>query len=313
MASELIDLYAVMQHIPEITHMDLKWHKDAWQGRYYMSGERHPYKKDKLKIKMWRNDKGCSIWFHEQGGESMSMQQWLMTYGGASDYKEAVSIMRGRSIPDYRLQNLIRNRGEETETKYVPWSVYNACAQFDLERCPLFVWMSGIFGKDRTRDVWDMYHVTTDGNGYAVFWYTDADDRICYDKRIKYKYDGHRDKSFGGTRKYVTGEGYRDRPYFGAHLCGDGENREVCVVESEKSALVLTLAFPEKLFIATGGKNNLKDVDDRMLLYPDMDAIEYWSSIKGARVCEWWLGYDNIEEHDDYADAVIKSMNLSLK
>ena len=85
-----------------------------------------------------------------------------------------------------------------------------------------------------------------------------------------------------------------------------------CVVESEKSALVLTLAFPEKLFIATGGKNNLKDVDDRMLLYPDMDAIEYWSSIKGARICEWWLGYDNIEEHDDYADAVIKSMHLSL-
>ena len=76
----------------------------------------------------------------------------------------------------------------------------------------------------------------------------------------------------------------------------------MCVVESEKSALVLTLAFPEKLFIATGGKNNLKGVDDRMLLYPDMDAIEYWSSIKGARICEWRLRYDTSEEHGDYAE-----------
>ena len=309
MAREIIDLYAVMQHIPEIMNMNLVWRKGAWEGRYYISGERHPYKKDKLKIKFWRNEKGCSIWLHEQGGDSMSLQQWLVRYGGAADWKEAMDMMRGNSRPDPKLLNLIRTGSDTHEVKYIAKSDYKACSLFDLRRCPLFVWMAGIFGKEQVRDVWAKYHVTTDGEGLAVFWYTNSDGKICYDKRIKYKYDGHRDKTFGGTRKYLTKDGYMERPMFGAHLVysgNDDSDKEVCVVESEKSALILSLTFPDKTFLATGGKNNLRDVDDCMLLYPDIDAIELWSSIPHARIVEWWKDEDVRSDHDDYADVVIR-------
>ena len=309
MAREIIDLYAVMQHIPDIMNMNLVWRKGAWEGRYYISGERHPYKKDKLKIKFWRNEKGCSIWLHEQGGDSMSLQQWLVRYGGAADWKEAMDMMRGNSRPDPKLLNLIRTGSDTHEVKYIAKSDYKACSLFDLRRCPLFVWMAGIFGKEQVRDVWAKYHVTTDGDGLAVFWYTNSDGKICYDKRIKYKYDGHRDKTFGGTRKYLTKDGYMERPMFGAHLVYSGNedsDKEVCVVESEKSALILSLTFPDKTFLATGGKNNLRDVDDCMLLYPDIDAIELWSSIPHARIVEWWKDEDVRSDHDDYADVVIR-------
>ena len=309
MAREIIDLYAVMQHIPEIMNMNLVWRKGAWEGRYYLSGERHPYKKDKLKIKFWRNEKGCSIWLHEQGGDSMSLQQWLVRYGGAADWKEAMDMMRGNSRPDPKLLNLIRTGSDTHEVKYIAKSDYKACSLFDLRRCPLFVWMAGIFGKEQVRDVWAKYHVTTDGEGLAVFWYTNSDGKICYDKRIKYKYDGHRDKTFGGTRKYLTKDGYMERPMFGAHLVyygNEDSDKEVCVVESEKSALILSLTFPDKTFLATGGKNNLRDVDDCMLLYPDIDAIELWSSIPHARIVEWWKDEDVRSDHDDYADVVIR-------
>lgn len=298
-----------MQHIPDIMNMNLVWRKGAWEGRYYLSGERHPYKKDKLKIKFWRNEKGCSIWLHEQGGDSMSLQQWLVRYGGAADWKEAMDMMRGNSRPDPKLLNLIRTGSDTHEVKYIAKSDYKACSLFDLRRCPLFVWMAGIFGKEQVRDVWAKYHVTTDGEGLAVFWYTNSDGKICYDKRIKYKYDGHRDKTFGGTRKYLTKDGYMERPMFGAHLVYSGKedsDKEVCVVESEKSALILSLTFPDKTFLATGGKNNLRDVDDCMLLYPDIDAIELWSSIPHARIVEWWKDEDVRSDHDDYADVVIR-------
>ena len=298
-----------MQHIPEIMNMNLVWRKGAWGGRYYISGERHPYKKDKLKIKFWRNEKGCSIWLHEQGGDSMSLQNWLQRYGGAADWKEAMDMMRGNSRPDPKLLNLIRTGRDTHEVKYIAKSDYKACSLFDLRRCPLFVWMAGIFGKEQVRDVWAKYHVTTDGDGLAVFWYTNSDGKICYDKRIKYKYDGHRDKTFGGTRKYLTKDGYMERPMFGAHLVYSGNedsDKEVCVVESEKSALILSLTFPDKTFLATGGKNNLRDVDDCMLLYPDIDAIELWSSIPHARIVEWWKDEDVRSDHDDYADVVIR-------
>ena len=303
MARELIDLYAVMQHIPNMLGMELTWKKDAWEGRYYLSGERHPYKKDKLKIKFWRNEKGCSIWLHEQGGDSMSLQNWLQRYGGAADWKEAMDMMRGNSRPDPKLLNLIRTGSDTHEVKYIDKSDYKACSLFDLRRCPLFVWMAGIYGEEQVRDVWAKYHVTTDGEGLAVFWYTNADGRICYDKRMKYKYDGHRDKTFGGTRRYTTAKGYTERPLFGAHLIGD--SKEICVVESEKTALICALRYPDKVWVGTGGKNNLKQVEDNMVLYPDMDAIGYWSS-KGASIAEWWLGDSSIGEHDDIADKIIR-------
>lgn len=308
MGRNLLDLYAVMQHVPEITGMELTWHNNAWEGRYYLTGERHPYKRDKLKIKFWKNSNGCSIWLHEQGGESMSLSQWLQQYGGAADWKEADAMMRGKATPKPELLNIIRN--ESKEVCYIDKSEMDSSLLYDLRKCPLFVWMCDLFGEQRVREVWKRYNVTTDGQGFAVFWYTDMDGRICYDKRMKYKYDGHRDKAFGGTRRFITSKGYTARPLFGEHLIEDG--REINVVESEKSALVAACRYPDMLFVGTGGKNNLRSVEDNMVLYPDMDAIEYWSAKKNARIREWWVGDSSVGEHDDFADSIVREMRKNL-
>lgn len=310
MARELIDLYAVMQHVPEMLGLELNWRNGTWEGRYYIDGKKHPYKRDKLKIKFWKNQNGCSIWLHEQGGESLSLQSWLQKYGGAADWKEAMSIMQGKSMPDARLMNLVRTGNEEHEVRYVNKKEYEACSMFDLKRCPLFVWMSNIFGEEKVRDVWSKYHVTTDSDNLAVFWYTNTDGKICYDKRMKYLGDGHRDKSFGGTRKYITAKGYTERPMFGSHLITEG--KEICVVESEKTALICALYYPDKLWVGTGGKNNLRQIESDMLLYPDIDAVEYWRS-RGANIIEWWIGDSNIGEHDDIADRIIRETRKTWK
>lgn len=305
MAIGLLDMNAVMQNIPNITKLDLKWKNNAWEGRYYLNGDRHAYKKDKLRVKMWRTEKGCSIWLHEQGGESMSLQNWLQSYGGAADWKEAMDIMRGNSDVNKELIYMMMKGRRDNDVKYVNNSDYESCALFDLERCPLFVWMANIFGHDVVRDVWKRYHVTTDGNGLAVFWYTDSEGRICYDKRMRYKYDGHRDKAFGGTRHYKTDMGYTERPMFGEHLIEEVE--DLHVLESEKSVLVCACRYPDKLFVGTGGKNNIRSVEDNMILYPDMDAISEWSA-KSSRICEWWVGDDEVGEHDDFADKIVRDV-----
>ncbi len=295
-----IDYYAVMQHMPRITGMDLRWNNGAWEGMYYITGIPHPFKRDKLKVKLWNN----GIWLHEQGGESMSLQNWLQRYGGAADWREAMSIMRGESTPDARLLDFVRSGSHRGEAKHVGKEEYKACALFDLRRCPLFVWMAGLFGEERVRDVWSIYHVTTDGEGMAVFWYTNADGLICYDKRMRYKCDGHRDKAFGGTRKFVTAKGYTERPLFGAHLIKGGKS--VNVVESEKTALIASLRYPDHVWVSTGGKNNLSSIRGDVMLYPDMDASEYWSG-RGFDVCEWWVGH-NVGPKEDIGDLIIREI-----
>ena len=290
-----IDWIRVFQRVPEITGLDLTLRGKAWEGRYYINTEPHPYKQDKLKIKLYN---GC-VWLHEQGGASMSIVTWLTLYGGAADYKHAYQIIRGKDKPLIQKPEFV---AKKEQVNYVSPDVLQGAKAYDLNKCPLFRWMCTIFPEDHVREVWDRYNVSTDNYGNAVFWYTDADGKICYDKRIKYLESGKRDKAYGGSRKFKTADGYTARPYFGAHLVEKG--LPVNIVESEKSCLICCLYYGG-VWLATGGKSNLKDVPDECVLWPDIDAISEWQG-KG-NVMEWWSG-EAVDEHDDIADLIVKKL-----
>lgn len=265
-----------------------------WWGGYYLTGEQHSYRRDKMKVAIYNGD----IWVHEEGGVSQSLATWLVNNGRATDYREAYRILDCKGKP-LDVQRFFEKR--KVVVSYVPRSVVDAMGQFDLRKCPLFRWMCTLFPEDRVREVWKMYNVTTDTKGCAVFWYADSQGRIAYDKRVFYKEDGHRDKSFGGTREYRTADGFTARPYFGAHLVKEGEEVRIC--EAEKSALLYTLAT-SKVMLATGGKGNLKDVANAKL-YPDYDAREEWASrAKDAQVVEWWQGWSECGETSDIGDLI---------
>lgn len=295
-----IDYYAIMQNIPEILGMEMNWKKDAWEGRYYINGERHAYKRDKLKVKMWRG----GIWLHEQGGNSMSLITWLVTYGGCVDEREAIKLLRGHStVKDFVISDF---RQKQAEIRYVTEEEYLQYIEYELERSSLYGWMCRNFGEERVRHVWERYRVTTNQRGDVVFWYLDVEGRICHDKIVRYKFDGHRDKAFGGSRVYTTAEGYGGRCLYGAHLIP--EKGDIWLCESEKSALICACVWPEKVFVATGGKNGLRDLDSRVKLLPDIDAVEEWQSRAGlATVVEWWKN-QQVREKEDIADLIMRKI-----
>ena len=298
--NDVLDLARIFERVPEIMGLDLNRRTTRrWEGGYYLNGQRHSYRKDKMKITPYQG----MIWVHEEGGVSVSLPTWLVNVGRAVDYRDAYRILKGEQQPIiHHTEHIFK----EHKTIYVPQSVLDAMKGFDLRTCPLFRYMCTLFPEERVREVWDMYNVTTDSNGLAVFWYVDADGRIAYDKRVRYLYNGHRDKSFGGTREYRTKDGYRARPYFGAHLVKDGE---VNICEAEKSALLCALEF-NGVWLATGGKNNLKDVGAQAKLYPDRDAAEEWSQ-KGS-VEEWWRDWSACGEHSDIGDYVIYRKEIGI-
>ena len=89
------------------------------------------------------------------------------------------------------------------------------------------------------------------------------------------------------------------------------EGEYIHVVESEKTALIASLYYPDRIFVGTGGKNGLHDIEDNMILYPDLDAIDYWSSRKGAIIHEWWNDFTcALEDKDDIGDAIIKTLKI---
>lgn len=293
----LIDLSAVMDNIPTIMGLNLKRKgENKWEGGYYMNREKHPYRRDKLKVTIWN----YNIWVHEEGGSSMSLATWLVQFGGAADYKESYRIMRGNAIPIFQEFHSVGKEG-----LYVPEDVYNEYRQYPLEGCNLFTWMCRLFGEAKVREVWERYGVTSNSKGDCVFWYRDTEERLLHDKIMRYNTIGKRDKTYI-SRRFKVGDGYSLNCWFGSHLIGEGD--ELHCVESEKSALIMSIVEPEKLWVASGGLSNIRDVDSHIWLYPDIDGIERWSAIKNAQIVEWWNG-ESVGDHDDIADLVIRKIN----
>lgn len=301
------DPVAALRNAPKLLGMDLEKHGQGLQGGYYLNGDRHAYRNDKLKVFIGKG----SVWVSEEGDRCVSLQQWLVEFGGAADYKEAINMINGE--PQAMTWSREVREKSAPKLKYVDKAALEGARQYDLRKCSLFRWMCTMFPEDRVMEAWNAYNVTTDSHGNAVFWYVDQNGNVLYDKRILYKEDGHRDKSFFPGRQYRVGEGYAGKCYFGACLAGDG--RRSFVVESEKSALLGYLFYNGRRFLATGGKGNLRTIEPDMLLMPDMDARIEWEE-KGE-VYPWWekwgIPVESIPDHADIGDMIVWKKCVSGK
>ena len=296
------DPAVALQNAPKLMGMELVRHGQGLQGGYYLNGDRHSYRKDKLKVFISRG----SVWVSEEGGRCVSLPQWLIEFGGAADYKEAMKMINGQpQVLEWHREF----REKKQELRYVDADVLRGAKAWPLEKCSLFRWMCGMFPENLVREAWDKYNVTTDSHGNCVFWYVDQDGRILYDKRILYKEDGHRDKDFFPGRQFRVADGYTGRCYFGACVPDDG--KKAFIVESEKSALLASLYYGGRRFLATGGKGNLREIEPNMMLVPDMDARMEWEE-KGE-VWPWWekwgIPIGEIPDHADIGDMIVAKKN----
>lgn len=151
-------------------------------------------------------------------------------------------------------------------------------------------WLRASVGADTADKALAMYRVGTypvgpnypQHAGAPVFWQIDAQGGVRSGKVIQFKPDGHRDKEINTQwiHSILTGKSMEDigcaQCLFGEHLLAAMPTATVAVVESEKSAIVCSCFYPDVVWVATGGENNLKV--DRLLplagrnvvLFPDI-------------------------------------------
>ena len=191
-------------------------------------------------------------------------------------------------------------------------------------------------------------------NGMTIFWQIDEEKRVRTGKMMKYYPDGHpkfghRDKDGGYTFDWIHSALFRDKRhpeydedkqvmkqcYFGIHLLNKWKRKDidqtVCIVESEKTALIMAIAYgnhANQVWMACGGLENLtreklKPIIDQhrpIILYPDRDGIQKWQqkveqlhydrlTVDIKPVTEWWREEDGPKA--DIADVVVRMINES--
>lgn len=132
--------------------------------------------------------------------------------------------------------------------------------------------------------------------GEVVFWLIDAAGNLLDGKVIQYGADGHRvhqpensrrtDVSWISTslkrQKRLDWSERTRKCFYGENLLTRYPERPVCIVESEKSAIVMQHLCPDYLWLATGGCSMLRNLDlqplaDRHLtIFPDAGMLTKW-------------------------------------
>ena len=152
-------------------------------------------------------------------------------------------------------------------------------------------WLYTMFPRERVDYALNRYRVGGTRDGRTVFWGIDLRDRPRTGKVMAYGLDGHRKKGCPGAFNWVHSilglKQLAPQCLFGEHILGGNvtplPTESVALVESEKTALIMSILVPQTTWLATGGKQNFKHemlwtiCEQDVAVYPDADALDNWS------------------------------------
>ena len=231
--------------------------------------------------------------------------------------------------------------------------MHRACEQSQPWGSHLVTWLRTKFSREQVDAALKRYHVGGTPDGATLWWQIDEQGRVHTGKAMQYNpLTGHRVKEQGfpvnwAHRMRIYGEPSElvvPQCLFGLHLLNDnvdvnenlaprcqhplphreGWGGSPCLVESEKTALIMSLVCPDRVWLATGGKANFKEqmlaplIGMEVAVYPDADALHDWyarvvemNRILGTRlyIPTWYYNLmDHPETHReglDLADVVL--------
>ena len=199
--------------------------------------------------------------------------------------------------------------------------------------------------RHRIDEMLKAYRVGTSKNGMTIWWLIDEKQQVRTGKMMMYRPDGHRDKESKYNFDWIHSALYRDQRnefsadktdmkscLFGLHLLDaykrHGVRQDVCIVESEKTALLMAIAYgnhAQQVWMACGGLGNINteklapiiNQGRKILLFPDRDGVDEWKMraesiqydnihVMTDAVLKWWKPCDG--EKADVADVVIRML-----
>jgi hypothetical protein len=188
------------------------------------------------------------------------------------------------------------------EQEFIDWNDYNFGISTNSDLVKYFI--SFTHDENKVIETLKKYHVRTK-NDYMIFPYVDNRNRLTYAKSMQYN-NGHRTKRIYSTFK--AKKGVFKQCLFGYHLVN--YNKITNIVESEKTALLCDILYPEFVWLATGGQEMISKINvlKKGIVYADKGrAFEKWNERidKEKFSISKILEKPHIPEGSDLADYII--------
>lgn len=215
---------------------------------------------------------------------------------------------------------------KEIKTDYIPFSLIQRSEGTNNN---LMKYLRGFFSETEIARVTEDYHLGCTRKGETIFPQIDGKGMCRTGKVMQYGEDGHRVKgTFDAIdwlhSRYMKQQGKLSHDFnlrqclFGEHLLHTRPNDIVCMTESEKSAVIASMTFPQFVWVSCGGKLALTPERCRQLagrdviVYADADATDEWKEkIKSLAYCRSirisdWAKDEAQGSKRDIADLIIE-------
>jgi hypothetical protein len=140
----------------------------------------------------------------------------------------------------------------------------------------------------------EVYHIGTSKhwNGASIFWQIDSKNRVRTGKIMLYnESSGKRIKEPYNHVNWVHSvlklKGFNlKQSLFGLHRINIELSNPIAIVESEKTAVIMSIVAPDFIWLATGSKSNLKEEllkplrNRKIILHPDCGEFEDWQKVQ---------------------------------
>ena len=144
---------------------------------------------------------------------------------------------------------------------------------------------------DNVQRVYEDYRIGATRWGCVIFWQIDRQELVHGGHIMQYRPDGHRQGYQGWTHGPLIQRGLLPPDWqlyqclFGEHLLPQRPDAHVCLVESEKTALIMAACQPQHLWLATSGSGGLSTEKleclrgRRITLFPDSGCYDKWQKV----------------------------------
>jgi hypothetical protein len=221
---------------------------------------------------------------------------------------------------------------------YLPFNLFEKSVM-QHKRCNLFPFLVKLFREVVAAGLCETHFIGSNKDGNTVFWQVDITGKIRQAKIIQYDpATGRRNKEtgaqFAGKRILGYQSANLQQCFFGEYLLSfpETKGKPVAIVESEKTAVVASIYFPQFVWLATGGKAGCKWTEKsvcsvlsgrQIILFPDVGAYSNWSAkgrllanVTGCRVAisdilELSATESEIKDGLDIADYLLKVQDSS--
>ena len=209
---------------------------------------------------------------------------------------------------------------------YIPKNLVEASFN-QFQSNVFFKWLVKLFGSDTAYTLQERYNIGTAKGGGTIFWQEDKDGNFRTGKRMFYNTNGkrkdfmsyiHNDKLI---KKHLKKDFTLVQVLFGEHLNKDTD-KPIALVESEKTAILMSVFEPEYTWIASGGANmlnhyRLSRLERLDLVSPDNGQFELWrlqtALFKGRQMdgrVEKAVREGALGEGDDILDLILKEKGI---